>query len=363
MASAAKTLRVSFVQCRGTPFEVGRAQAIAFATTRRGKAFLRKKVQLPVWFNIRTEERAFGAYAPALWEEIVGIADGLNIPMEQAVAYFGNDGLRMPTGGCSAVMSSNVYGRNYDFWPRGYEARFALVQPTGSYASIGSSHQLTGRLDGMNEHGLTIGLHLVKVRPRFPGLTSTLLVRRVLDSCATTPEAIDLLRRLPHAMKYNYSLLDAGGAAAVIEAGAGAVVARRGDWLACTNHFQSPQLARLNPRVAHSIRRLPPLENWAARSLNAEQTFTALNSSASPAFHNYGNAQTLHTLVAEPARRRLLIGIGGDAAALDEDMADVDFKLWVTGEDVPFEQLKGQLGLGRPSIQRTRVRRKLKVPV
>ena len=76
---------------------------------------------------------------------------------------------------------------------------------------------MTGRLDGMNQHGLTIGLHLVKVRPRFP-LTSTLLVRRVLDSCATTAEAIDLLRRLPHAMKYNYSLLDAGGVAAVVEA-------------------------------------------------------------------------------------------------------------------------------------------------
>ena len=67
------------------------------------------------------------------------------------------------------------------------------MQVRGSYASIGGSHQLTGRLDGMNEHGLTIGLHLVKVLPRFPGLTSTLLVRRVLDSCATTAEAIDLL--------------------------------------------------------------------------------------------------------------------------------------------------------------------------
>ena len=80
MASAAKTLRVSFVQFRGTPYEVGRAQAVAFAATRRGKAFLRKKVRLPVWFNIRTEERAFGAYAPALWEEIVGIADGAEYP-------------------------------------------------------------------------------------------------------------------------------------------------------------------------------------------------------------------------------------------------------------------------------------------
>jgi predicted choloylglycine hydrolase len=355
MASAAKTLRVSFVQCRGTPYEVGRAQADAFAATRKGKAFLRrKKVWLPWWLNIRTEERAFKTYAPALWEEIGGIAEGLNIPMERAVTYFGNEGLRMPTGGCSAVMSGGVYGRNYDFRPRQYEARFALVQARGSYASIGGSHQLTGRLDGMNERGLTIGLHLVKARPRSPGLTSVVLVRRVLDSCATTAEAIDLLRRLPHAMQYNYSLLDAGGVAAVVEAAAGAVAVRGGDWLACTNHFQSPQLMRLNHRVAHSIGRLPPLEGWAARELSAEQTFKALNFSASPAFHNYDNgAQTLHTIVAEPAKRRLLIGIGGDAAALEEDMLDVDFKLWIAGEDLPIKHLKGQLGLGWQPSRRT----------
>lgn len=356
MASVAKTLHVSFVQFRGTPYEVGRAQAVAFAATRKGKAFLRKKVRLPWWLNIRTEERAFRLYAPALWEEIGGIAEGLNISMEQAVTCFGNDGLRMPTGGCSAVMSGGVYGRNYDFRPRGYEARFALIQARGSYASIGASHQLTGRLDGMNEHGLAIGLHLVKARPRSPGLTSVLLVRRVLDSCARTAEAIGLLRRTPHVTQNNYSLLDAGGVAAVVEAGAGAVAVRGGDWLACTNHFQSPQLRRLNRRVAHSIDRLPPLEDWAARELSAEQTFKALNFPASPAFHNYGNAQTLHTIVAEPVKRRLLIGIGGDAAALDEDMLDVDFKRWVAGEYLPIKHLKGQLGLGLRRSRQTRVR-------
>ena len=70
MASAAKTLRVSFVQCRGTPYEVGRAQADAFALTRKCKAFLRRKVGLPWWFNIRTEGRAFKAYAPALLQKV-----------------------------------------------------------------------------------------------------------------------------------------------------------------------------------------------------------------------------------------------------------------------------------------------------
>ncbi len=207
----------------------------------------------------------------------------------------------------------------------------------------------------MNERGLSLGLHLVKARPHAPGLSSAVLVRRVLDSCATTAAAIEALRRLPHAMQYNYSLLDAGGVAAVVEAAPGAVAVRMGDWLACTNHFQSPQLKRLNRRVAHSIGRLPPLEGFAARGLSAEQTFTALNNTASPAFHNYPNGtQTLHTLVAEPVKRRLLIGIGGDAAALEEDMLEVAFPRWVAGEDLAVTGLKGELGERSRAARRTR---------
>jgi hypothetical protein len=37
-------------------------------------------------------------------------------------------------------------------------------------------------------------------------------------------------------------------------------------------------------------------------------------------------------------------------------MLDVDFKLWVTGEDLPTRQLKGQLNLGRQLSRRTRAR-------
>jgi predicted choloylglycine hydrolase len=189
-----------------------------------------------------------------------GLADGLDIPLEQAVMSFGNDGLRPPLGACSAIMTKSVYGRNYDFQPRYYGARFALLQTKESDASIGASELLTGRLDGMNEHGLVIGLHLVRMNPRAPGLSCVLIVRIILDQCATTAEAVALLSRLPHAMRYNYSLLDARGNAAVVEAHPGCVAVRTGDWLACTNHFQSPLLRPLNRRSAHSQQRLQPLE-------------------------------------------------------------------------------------------------------
>jgi hypothetical protein len=149
----------------------------------------------------------------------------------------------------------------------------------------------------------------------------------------------------------------------VIEAGPGMVAVRTGDWLACTNHFQSPLLRPLNRRAAHSAQRLPPLEAWASRGLGAEQMFTALNRSTSPAFHHgyIGGAGTLHTLVTEPAKRRLLIGIGGDAAALEEDMLDIDFDSWVKGEDLPVSQLLGQLGgIARPYQWPPRRRRKVR---
>jgi hypothetical protein len=82
------------------------------------------------------------------------------------------------------------------------------------------------------------------------------------------------------------------------------------------------------------------------QGLRAEAVFTVLNRSDSPAFHHgyLRGAGTLHTLVAEPARRRLLLGVGGDAAALEEDMLDVDFDAWVNGTDLPVARLKGQLG-------------------
>lgn len=100
----------------------------------------------------------------------------------------------------------------------------------------------------------------MRISPRLPGFSCVVIVRMVLDQCASTAEAITLLRRLPHAMGYNYSLLDADGVAAVVEAVPGSVAVRTGPWLACTNHFQSPLLRPLNRRAAHSQARLPPLE-------------------------------------------------------------------------------------------------------
>lgn len=249
---------VQLVQCRGTPFEIGRQQARLFLRTSRGIAFARRRARpVPAWYEFDGQRRVLEKFAPLVWQEIMGLAEGLHVPVETATFHFGNGGVRPPLGGCSAVMASGVYARNYDYRPRHYGARFALVQPQGSHASIGATELLTGRLDGMNEHGLCVGLHLVRLAPRQRGLSPLVIVRLLLDQCATTAQAVALSRRLPHGLRYNYSILDTQGDAAVVEAAPNNLAVREGAWLACTNHFQAPLMRSLNLRADHSVKRLP----------------------------------------------------------------------------------------------------------
>ena len=75
----------------------------------------------------------------------------------------------------------------------GAKRRLVAIQPEGVHASLAFADRFTGRVDGMNEHGLCVGLHFVNYRPVRPGLVCILIVRMVLDQCATTQEAVRLL--------------------------------------------------------------------------------------------------------------------------------------------------------------------------
>lgn len=119
--------------------------------------------------------------------------------------------------GCTAVVSSNYYVRNYDFSPEVYDNRLALVNPKEAYASVGYSLHMLGRHEGVNEKGLTIGFHFVNHTHPRKGLSAASVIRIVLDTCQTTEETIQLIEELPHSWSYNYSMGDASGYTAVVE--------------------------------------------------------------------------------------------------------------------------------------------------
>jgi predicted choloylglycine hydrolase len=333
--------RVDVLECRGSSYDVGKQVADGFLRTTRGRAYARRKERRPFAFSLRNAEAALKAWAPNIWEELHGLADGLKIPLERAVAEYSNGRLRYPPRGCSAVMSAGLYGRNYDYDVRRYDRLLIAIRPKGVHASIGFSDRFTGRVDGMNEHGLCVGLHQVSEAAARPGLVCILIVRVVLDQCATTREAVALLRRIPHGLSFNYSLMDAGGHGAVVEASPAAVVVREGGQLGCSNHFLAPTQQAFNRRNPGSYRHLPVLEKFSRERLPADRLFRALNDSLSAVFdHRYTTGSgTLHTIVCTPAERRMLAGVGGDAMP-----GTIDFGRWVSGHPLGLEALEGQLG-------------------
>ncbi len=332
---------VEVVNCKGSDFEIGLQLARAYLKTPRGRAMKYSETQLPVGFSFKNTQSALQDYAPNIWGELHGIAEGLNISLERAAAEFSNGRLLFPARGCSALMSDGLYGRNYDFAPDRYDGLLAAIQPDNVYASIGFTDRITGRDDGMNEHGLCVGLHHVNEMNWQPGLVCILIVRIVLDQCATTREAVDLLKRLPHGLGFNYSLLDANHNSAVVEASPTGVAVRLGSNLFCTNHFQSNELKSENRRNPSSIHRLAALEAWRPPTVGKKALFDFFNGSNSPVFEcNYSKGSgTLHTLVCRPFSRQMIVGVGADAVPISFDL-----RAWATGAELPVSQIHGLLG-------------------
>jgi len=65
----------------GSSYDVGKQLAEAFLKTTRGRAYARRKERRPFAFSLRNAEAALNAWAPNIWEELHGLADGLKIPL------------------------------------------------------------------------------------------------------------------------------------------------------------------------------------------------------------------------------------------------------------------------------------------
>ena len=163
-------------------------------------------------------------------------------------------GSELPGFGCTTfnAVSPNgeyLFGRNFDY----PDADLMLVwtHPKNGYASVSSvslvfmgydadflpndtaSRVFTllapyAPLDGINEKGLSIAVLELEKKPVFqrtckPDLTTTTMIRAVLDKAATTQEAIEIFRSfdmrdfLLAECTYHYQISDARGESVVIE--------------------------------------------------------------------------------------------------------------------------------------------------
>ena len=98
--------------------------------------------------------------------------------------------------------------RNYDYSPELWE-RVVYSSRFGDRQVIGNNDCLWGLIDGMNSDGLVISLSFGGRRGSGPGFAVSLVVRYLLEVASSTEQAREILARMPVAMAYNLTIVDA----------------------------------------------------------------------------------------------------------------------------------------------------------
>jgi predicted choloylglycine hydrolase len=146
-------------------------------------------------------------------------------------------------GGCTQAVWLGDGGpallRNYDFAPGAVSERFESTAWFGREVICKAQRPWGGCLDGMNAAGLVASLTAGGGGDLGAGFSILLVLRYLLETCATVEQGIAALRRLPLAQSQNVTLLDRGGAYATLFLGPG-----RAPGLsrlpACANHQEMP---------------------------------------------------------------------------------------------------------------------------
>lgn len=336
--SSMKQIYSDVVEFRGSHYDFGLEQA------RELKNALYIKNRLKQWktrkprFTIdeKEAENAINSFAPAIWLELEGLADGLEWPMQKVLHEFGGYRLDYERSGCSVMTGDHYLIRNYDYHPKTYDGRFVLFQPSDDgYATMGASQRITGRSDGINEKGLVMGYNFMHRKKPGEGFICGMIGRFVLETCANALEAIALLKKIPHRHSFSYILYDNSPETYVVETTPRKVVVRQST--VCTNHFDVMQEENRHYLV-DSKRRETILTREARSGLSPKQAFQLLNDRERGIFSDeYRNwAGTIHTTAYFPGDLKGWIALGGDQLS-----TEIDFGQWIHGKDVPINCIRG----------------------
>lgn len=335
------------IQFRGTHYEFGRFQGNKIKNTLTIKNRKNQwKVRIPR-FSIEEKEtrNVIKQFAPGIWEEILGLQDSLEWPIESILQEFGGYRLDYVHSGCSVMTGRNYLIRNYDYHPKTYEGRYTLFQPSDNgYAIIGPSQRVTGRMDGMNEKGLAIGYNFMNRKRPKDGFICCMIARLVLEVCANVEEAADMLQEIPHRHSFSYIVFDRTGKTLVIEASPRGTEIREAT--ICTNHFEMMKKENRH-HLKDSLRRSSILENNQSANLTAEEAFQLLNDKEKGIFsEDYGSwAGTIHTSAYFPTEMKSWFVLGSSRTPVE-----LDFDNWLKGNDLSFPRIKGEINTSIPFV-------------
>ncbi|WP_249777730.1 C45 family autoproteolytic acyltransferase/hydolase [Paenalkalicoccus suaedae] len=337
-------MQIEVIEAKGDAYSFGLLQAQKLKETPLFmKHTNRRKKSIRKYDTDLAESKAWmKELSPVLWEELEGLADGLEWRIQDVIHEYGGYQQNWVKSGCSAIMNNGAYGRNYDYHPKTYDGRFVLWQPSKGFAHVGFAQRIIGRMDGMNEHGLAIGYHFVnRLKPQ-DGFICCSIARFILDSCKNVKEAVDVLTSLPHRHAFNYSLTDKSGRHAVVEgSGQGAIELKQHDDV-CSNHFRLEKKQGENRRILdESKNRLERLKQLRATNPEPLQLLDYLNNTeygiGKTEYKNWSG--TIHSAVYDTKNLTVYAGVGVNGKAIKVPFGD-----WLKGERYGVRKFRGKLG-------------------
>lgn len=166
--------------------------------------------------RVHAMRRMVEARFPSYWQEMQGLAQGLELPFDDVVLWhFRGDISDMAPEGCTTVQIPGrepVVAHNEDGDPahRGHCA-LAHVRPDGgaAFTSLVYPSTIPGHAFAATETGLVVTVNHIRSFKVGVGFPRILLARALLD-CTTLDEAVRLLETLPRAGAYHVTLARRG---------------------------------------------------------------------------------------------------------------------------------------------------------
>ena len=342
-----KQIYSEIIQFRGNHYDFGYMQGEKIKDSRTVMNRENQwKVRKPR-FTIEIEEvkQAITQFVPGVWDELLGLQEALEWPMERVLQEFGGYRLDYVRSGCSILTGNDYLIRNYDYHPKTYEGRYVFFQPTDQgYATIGPSQRGTGRMDGMNEKGLVIGYNFMNRKKPGDGFICCMIGRIIIEACANVEEAVSMLKEIPHRHSFSYVVYDRSGETFIVETSPRGVEVRRS--FACTNHFEIMTHENRN-HLVDSKRRLDVMESHQEQISSAYDAFRLLNDTDKGVFSDlYSSwAGTIHTSAYLPKEMKAWFALGGNQKPIE-----FDFTKWLEGQDVEIERINGEVDTDLPFV-------------
>lgn len=212
-------------------------------------------------------------YYPEILLELEGIAQGQHIAPEQLHAVLFGMYCLIPSTCCSCfvVKSENglILGRNSDFLTE-IEKLYMNTSYTlkGNFYSFNANTTAFVEMeDGINEHGLAIGLTSVAPKAIQPGINAGFMLRLILERCQTTFEAIKIIKSIPAAGSYTFVIADKLENAVLVEGTPSQInvvnITENNPFVCSTNMFNTTKMRSQNNL---------PEDSW-----QAPERYTTLN--------------------------------------------------------------------------------------